>query len=49
MTSVGISAGTGVTKISAENWVLYTIGAATTMGIDGTSTINELYAENAYL
>lgn len=34
---------------TAENWVLYTIGAATTMGIDGTSTINELYAENAYL
>ena len=34
---------------TAENWVLYTIGAATSMGIDGTSTINELYAENAYL
>lgn len=34
---------------TAENWVLYTIGAATTMGIDGSSTINELYAENAYI
>lgn len=34
---------------TAEKWVLYTIGAATIMGIDGSSTINELYAENAYI